>query len=120
MRTIKKIDFWISVILLAVITSIIFVKVCTHSLSLSFFTGYFIVGCWQAISIAIHAYNHWFTYDKGKRYIYHWIIALLLLSLPFGSTVILLFIAPFMAVYYAWICYEEAYVKMERPLALLK
>jgi hypothetical protein len=32
----------------------------------------------------------------------------------------LLFAAPFMAIYYTWLCYDEVYVKMQRPLAALK
>ncbi len=86
----------------------------------SFFLAYFVVGGWQLISIMIHAHQKIFTFKKGSRYIYHWVTLICLATLPLGSFWILLFTAPFMAIYYTYLCYHEVYVKMQRPLAGLK
>ena len=120
MKRLKKIDFWISVILIVIGVIISLFGIIKDSLGSFFIMAYFIVGGWQSFSMIFHAYNHWFTYGKGKRYIYHWVTFIALATIPVGSFAILLFIAPIMAVYYTWLCYEEAYIKMQRPLALLK
>lgn len=119
MKRIKKIDFWISTGLITffVIATLLKLETITE---LNFLTGYFVVGGWQVISMVIHALNHWFTYNKGKRYAYHWLTFISIVTMPLGSVVILLFTAPFMAIWYTWLCYEEVYIKMQRPLALLK
>jgi len=41
--------------------------------------------------------------------------------MPLGSYLILFFMAPVMAVYYTYLCYDEVYVQMQqRPISLLK
>lgn len=120
MKQIKKIDFVISFALIIICTIFSFVGIFKKLDYPFFIVAYCIVGAWQVFSMIIHAYNHWFTYGKGKRYIYHWITLIAVSTIPFGSFYILLFTAPFMAIYYTCICYEEAYIKMRRPLALLK
>ncbi len=85
-----------------------------------FLTGYFVVGGWQVISMLVHAYHHCFTYKKGSRYYYHRLTLVSILTMPVGSLWLLLFVAPVMAVYYTCICYREVYIKMQRPLAVLK
>ncbi|MBP6023668.1 hypothetical protein [Ferruginibacter sp.] len=113
MKNFKTYDFWISVGLIFSFTilSIIDTPVL--------FAGYFIVGGWQVISMLVHAYNRCFTNRWGARYIYHWITFIAVITIP-GSFWVLLYVAPFMAVYYAYLCYNEVYVKMKRPLDLLK
>lgn len=86
----------------------------------SFFLAYFVTGAWQVTSMLIHQYNRCFTYNKGSRYIYHWITLICLVTLPLGSYWLLLYTAPFMAIYYTYLCYHEVYVKMQRPLAVLR
>lgn len=86
----------------------------------SFFLAYFIVGAWQVISMLFHSYNKCFTYKKGSRYIYHRVTLVSLVTMPLGSFWILLYTAPLMAIYYTYLCYHEVYVKMQRPLAVLK
>ncbi|MEO6491131.1 MAG: hypothetical protein ABIO04_14410 [Ferruginibacter sp.] len=115
MKMFKQVDLWISCILIMSFTVAGLLK-----MDETFIIGYFVVGGWQVISMAIHAFNHWFTQRKGVRRIYHWITAISLLTMPAGSFWILLFTAPFMAMYYAWICYIEVYVKLQRPITLLK
>jgi len=120
MKRIKKIDFGISITLIIICTICSFTGILKNLDYPFFIVSYFIVGGWQVLSMIIHAYNHWFTYGKGKRYIYHWVTLIAVCTMPLGSFCILLFTAPFMAIYYTCICYEEAYIKMRCPLAILK
>lgn len=124
MKKFKIIDTWISIILITgfLLTSLI-------KRDQTFIYGYFVVGAWQIISMIIHGINGWFTNKGGKRYTYHFIVITLicfsligLLFYPFLMLVlvVLIFAAPFMAVAYTMMCYKEVYVKMQRPLALLK
>ena len=115
MQRFKLIDFWISTLLIAgfTIASII-------NLDATFLLGYLVVGGWQAISMIVHIAARSFVYKGGERYAYHWIALIAVVTLPIGSYWILLFIAPVMACYYARICYIEIFIKMKRPLALLK
>ena len=115
MRKFKKIDVWISIIL---ITGFAIATIINRDYT--FLLGYFVVGGWQVVSIVVHVYYHSFTQKKGIRRNYHWITLISLITMPVGSFWILLFIAPFMAVFYTWLCYREVYIKMRRPLAMLK
>lgn len=82
--------------------------------------GYLVVGSWQVISMIVHTANRCFTAKSGIRNIYHWITFISLITFPLGSFWILAFAAPFMAVFYTVICYDETFRKMRRPLSLLK
>ncbi len=113
MKTFKLIDFWVSVGLIIVFTVLSLFKQDN-----TFMTGYFVVGGWQVTSMLTHVFTGTFT--NGARSIYHWITLIAVFTMPIGSIWILLFAAPFMAVYYTWLCYNEVYVKMKRPLAVLK
>jgi len=124
MKRFKKTDFEISVILIIVCTAFAFLKG-----GASFFIGYVVVGAWQLISMLVHYYNDWFCEKGGKRRNYQTTVIVALSSAIAGLivspimlivAVVLLFAAPVMAVYYTWICYEETYIKMRRPLDLLK
>jgi len=131
MKRFKMIDYYVSVVLIAGSVFYGFVK-----LDASFIAGYFVVGGWQTISMLVHFLTNMFNQKGGKRYQYqknvlltafiitgltgaafmHPGIGMLLIVLLFA----LIVAAPFMAVYYAWICYEETFIKMKRPLDLLK
>lgn len=115
MKKFKIIDLWISIVLITgfAIASLI-------NRDYTFIIGYFVVGGWQVISMIVHAVDRCFTEKRGARYVYHWITFISVVTMPLGSFWILLFTAPFMAVYYTWLCYNEVYVKMQRPLAQLK
>jgi len=124
MKTFKLIDYWGSIIL--IITSVILGVAADPFF---FIYGYFVVGGWQIISMLVHATNHWFSAKGTGRYMYHcivaFIVALALIGIVFESILMLvlfplLFAAPFMAIFYTWLCYRELYVKMQRPLAMLK
>ena len=115
MKKFKQIDVWISISLISIFTALGFVR-----LDYTFFVGYFVVGGWQVISMLVHIAQKWFTDKGGARYIYNWITLVSLITFPLGTFWILLFTAPFMAVYYTYQCYDEVYVKMQRPPALLK
>lgn len=116
MKKFKLIDWWLNITLYAafLVSSLVTLD------GLILITGYFVIGGWQVISMVIHEYKSWFTEKKRARRNYHWITLISVITLPVGSFVILLFLAPVMAAYYCWLCYDELYVKMQRPLSLLK
>ena len=115
MKKFKKIDVWISI---SLITGFAIASIIQQGYL--FLIGYFVVGGWQVISMLTHVYHQCFTEKKGRRYIYHWITLIALLTMPVGGYLILFFIAPFMAVFYTWLCYDEVRKMSERPLAMLK
>ena len=124
MKKFKQMDCWISILLI-----IGFTLAGIINQDVTFLVGYFVVGGWQVISMIIHTMNKWFTEKGGRRYIYHWIVLCLILLALAGLAVTeilvllaypMLFAAPFMAIYYTLICYDEVYVKMKRPLTFLK
>jgi hypothetical protein len=95
----------------------------------SFIVGYFVVGGWQVISMLVHAKNHWFIGRGRVRSNYHWIVCGIFITAGIGYFIndvlaVLLYImiiaAPVMAVYYTVLCYDESYVKMQRPMEFLK
>lgn len=119
MKQFKIIDFWINLGLIISSTIISMIEGPAGFLRNDFLLGYFIVGGWQVISMLVHTYNKCFTKKGGARHIYHWITFIAVITMP-GSFWVLFWIAPFMAIYYTWLCYYETYVKMQRPLAVLK
>src|SRR6187549_2424086 len=106
MKIFKIVDCWVSVIWIAVfsVASIIYSK--DGSLNYTLMTGYVVVGCWQIISMGVHAIGGHFTKKWGERYIYHWISFIAVVTIPAGSFWILYLTAPLMAVYYTWLCYR--------------
>ena len=124
MKKFKTLDVWVSIGLMIAYTVYSLLR-----LDSTFLCGYFIVGAWQIISMIVHTWKGWFTNKGGARIVYHGTVAVLLILALVGMFVypmlylelfFLLFAAPFMAVYYTRICYQEVYTKMQRPLALLK
>ena len=124
MKQFKIIDFWINVGL--IIGSIIYT---VNEGGESFFVGYFVVGGWQVISMLTHFFNKWLCEAGTKRKNYHLYVLVIFITAFVGLAIdslivllmyLLLFTAPIMAVFYTWLCFHEIYVKMRRPLALLK
>lgn len=124
MKKIKQTDLAISIALI-----VVFLVMSLINQDITFIWGYFVVGGWQVISMIVHAICGWFTGKGGRRYIYHCVVFCIILAGLIGlmANVILailaypmLFAAPFMAVYYTWICFDEVHVKMQRPITLLK
>jgi len=124
MKTFKKIDCWINLLLIGFFLVYSFIK-----LDHSFLYGYCIVGSWQIISMLVHAYKGYFVSKYHARYYYQAIIMILLASLLIGWIIYpvafailfaLLFTAPALAVIYSVICYKELTIKMKRPLHDLK
>ena len=118
MKNFKIIDVWISI---GLIISFSILTILNGNFGFGnekLLTGYFVIGGWQVISMVVHAVSGCFTY--GARYIYHWITFIAVATMPIGSFWLLLFTAPFMAIFYTWLCYREVYTKMKRPLAILK
>lgn len=114
MKQFKKADAWISVIL--ILGSIVVSSIVQ---GYSFIGCYIIVGAWQVISMLVHFCKRWFTEKSGIRTVYHIITLLALVSFPL-SMYVLLFIAPFMALFYTILCFDEVYHKMRRPMSQLR
>ncbi len=115
MKKFKKIDVWISIIL---ITGFAIATIINRDYT--FLLGYFIVGGWQVISMLVHIYYRRTLELSKARSAYHWITLASLITIPVGSFWILLFTAPFMAVFYTCLCFDEVRKMNQRPLALLK
>ena len=124
MRKFKLIDTWMSNFLIVSFTIISLIK-----FDYTFLIGYCVVGGWQVISMVVHIAKQWFTHQKAGRHYYHITVAgcaaltlvgLIVSPVLWAVMVVLLFAAPFMACYYAWLCYNEVYVKMQRPMAALR
>ncbi|MEO5941935.1 MAG: hypothetical protein ABIP30_03155 [Ferruginibacter sp.] len=124
MKKFKIIDTWISIILITgfLLTSLI-------KRDETFIYGYFVIGGWQVISMIIHGINGWFTNKGSGRFAYHCLVAVIIGLSLLGALVypvlylvmiVMIFSAPIMAIGYTMMCYKEVYVKMQRPLALLK
>lgn len=122
MKTFKLIDCWIQIIIISICLVLSVVQV------LPFYYAYFIVGGAQLLSMLIHEAMHSFTLRGSARRKYHTVVYVIVVSMissiwlePFLFIfVLLLFVAPFMAVYYVSLCYREVYVYMKRPLSILK
>jgi hypothetical protein len=122
MRTFKLINCWLQIIVIAVTLGLMII------LPLDFFYAYFIVGGIQFLSMLIHEAIAIFTSSGTTRRRYHNIVYVVVLCMvagiwlpPFWLIYIpLLFLPPFMAAYYSWLCYRETYVYIKRPLSILK
>lgn len=121
MKRLKQIDFWLCVTLISFFT---IASIIQRS---SFFgsnipLGYLVVGVWQSISMITHSVKGIFLRRWSSRYIYHIVSILALIGLFTGNAWIYLMActAPFMAIYYTYLCYQETFIKMRRPLDLLK
>ena len=119
MKTFKIWDAWISTGLIISFVIINIIELHQGVNSNYLFAAYFTVGGWQVISMIIHAVTRTFTYKWGARYNYQWITFIAVVTMP-GSFWVLIFSAPFLAIFYTWLCFNEVYVKMQRPLSVLK
>jgi hypothetical protein len=123
MKTFKKYDFIIQVLLILGFTVASFIRM-DHT----FIVGYFVVGAWQIISMIGHYFTNCLDEKGTIRYSYHWVTLIVVSTMLIGFIIpfflfifwIMLFAAPFMACYYAWLCYDEVFHKMQRPLYQLK
>ena len=124
MKTFKKIDLWISILLIGFFLLLSLIK-----LDHTFLYGYVVVGSWQIISMLVHVFTGYFTSKRYSRHYYHLLIICILCILLVGWAIyplaffvmmVLLFGAPVMAVIYTIICYNELTINMKRPLDDLK
>lgn len=116
MKTFKLLDSWISTGLIISCSIIVFLEQSLGYL----ISCYFIVGGWQVISMITHALNGWFTHRQGTRYVYHWVSLICLVTIPMGFAYPMIFLAPIMGVFYTYLCFDEVYNQLKRPLAVLK
>ena len=124
MKKFKQTDYVISLLLI-----LTFVVMSFINQDITWIVGYFVVGGWQVISMIIHAFFGWFNVKNSRRYVYQYIVLIIIVLALLGLIVKpilfllaypMLFAAPVMAIYYTWICYDEVYEKMQRPLYFLK
>ena len=115
MKTFKQFDFWVSVVLI-----LVFAIVSIIRQDETVILGYVVIGSWQVLSMLVHLFTKTFTHYPGARFTYNWVTLIAVVTIPVGSVWVLVFTAPFMALYYTWLCYNEVFVKMQRPLSVLK
>ena len=124
MKTYKLVDFYGSVLL--IVGSIVTAFILANEYAL---LGYFIVGGWQLISMIVHERMGLFNGTGSKRRRYHILVLIIIALTLVGLLVypvlmiilfVLLFAAPFMAGYYAFLCYSEIELISSRPLAQLR
>ena len=131
MKRFKIIDFWLNVVLIPAFVLFGFV-----TMNEKFLFGYFIVGGWQIASMVIHWMNKWFMETGWKRSYYQKFVLILVTIIALLAALaqaaeelympllvimfLLLMLSPLMAIYYAYMCYEETFIKMKRPMELLK
>jgi len=116
MRVFKLIDVLVSVVLVTICTIAYFQPASPKTLT----SYYFIAGSWQAISMAIHARNKWFTRKYSPRYIYHRVAFASWIAIAAGSGQLFHFAAPVLLFFYTGLCVKECLVKIRRPIYLLK
>ena len=109
MKLFKQVDLCISLLLIAGFT--IYALVEPEYL----FLGYFAVGGWQVASMLVHLIARWFTVKGSPRMIYTWVSGIVIGLAFLGKIItpllfiflVLLFVAPVMALVYCHICYRE-------------
>ena len=114
MKKFKEVDTWISIILI-----IAFSIATIINQDYTLFLGYFLVGGWQVISMIVHLFYRRSLPVSKLRSFYQFLSLIAIVTMP-GSFYLLLYAAPFMAVFYTWLCYDEVRKMNQRPLALLK
>jgi hypothetical protein len=126
MKTFKHVDWLVSLSLILVSIIMIILRGDV------FLYGYFFVGGWQVISMLVHEWTRWFTPKGSLRRSYHRAvftlvaIGTIVFLFPFLVYVAiilgyaLLFVTPFMALFYARMCYDEWKELGRRPLSVLK
>lgn len=120
MKTLKLIDFWGQVTLIS--ASLLSLAIGAEIA----FWGYFFVGGWQVLSCIAHGLlkERFFSAKDRKLYIrtLTWILILGIISIPvwiiYGF--VLLFVSPFLAIWYATICYNENELLEHKSLVHLK
>ena len=116
MKTFKSLDLAISIALIILFTILLFIQNDLELLIMS----YSIVGGWQVISMITHEMNNWFVKRWNNRRIYHIIVLISLITMPMGFAWVFVFTAPFMAVGYSVMCWQEIQIIKKRELIHLK
>jgi hypothetical protein len=121
MKTFKKADFGIQVLLMVSMTIAYLTRI-----DYSFIVGCIVVGTWQLLSVIVHVVYGW-NWRKGiRRYVFTIIsiVTIFLLCLfaligSFTAHYLLSFAAPVMAFYYCSLCCYEVFHFAKRPLELI-
>ncbi|MFN0083717.1 MAG: hypothetical protein ACKVOM_14510 [Ferruginibacter sp.] len=123
MKKFNEIDFFISTGLIIAYSIIIIIEPKQAPINNYYLLqGYFVVGGWQVISMIVHILFRGKQPLSYVRRVYTGITLLCLVTMPMGFVMfaILLFVAPFMAIFYTCICANEVFKKVKRPLDYLK
>ncbi|MFN5136579.1 MAG: hypothetical protein ACK5DG_14795 [Chitinophagaceae bacterium] len=97
----------------------VFVFSITQSFEL-LFASYFIVGGIQLLSMIFHLVKGWFSAYSIRFMYYIFLLFIGVLCIYDIGFFFLLFAAPFMAVFYVFICYKEWKILKYRDLVHLK
>ncbi|TWI83735.1 hypothetical protein IQ13_1849 [Lacibacter cauensis] len=117
MKRFKQIEFYSSVLLIIGF----FISWLISRDNSQLLTAYFVVGAVHIVGMLVHAANKWFTNRSSLRLYYHWLIAILILLVPFGfGLFILLYTAPVLALIYTIICKLELNALELKELVHLK
>ena len=123
MELFKKLDFWIQLVLIVVCAPLAIAQV------MFFPYAYFVVGGWQVFSVLIHLLQRQSYFPaNGRRYYCGTLIGVALIGIAalfsndlgifylFG----LLFVSPFLAIWYMTICHTENKTLEHKAYAHLK
>ena len=122
MKTFKVIDFWFQI---SVIVGCIIFSLFVQEYILS---CYFVVGTVQVLDMIFHELKNWFTTKGSNRYYYHRLVLVCVSLMALAPVIgflafifyIMIFVAPFMAIYYSVVCYKETRVVKAKELIHLK
>ena len=124
MKTFKQTDFFLQFFLMLFAIASLF----QNDPFFKSYENYFLVGGWQFTSMLVHEFAGSFTAKGGRRRYYQNAVYIIVACMLAGIVApaflfiffILVFAAPLMAIYYLFLCYDETYHHMQRPLAKLK
>ncbi|MGB4935385.1 MAG: hypothetical protein WBO30_00105 [Ferruginibacter sp.] len=120
MKKFKKTDVVVSTVLILFFLTACLVNYDRSGYFELLLTGYFVVGGWQVISMLVHIAYRKSLPMSATRIMYQVISLIALVTMPLGSFWLLAVASPFMAVFYAGLCFKEVREMNTRPLAILK
>lgn len=109
MKTIKTIDLYVNIVLMASCSIAILLN------QVNLIKTYFVVGGWQVLSMIVHTLNGWFMKKGVARRVFHRTVIVILSIVLLGQVLtpflfiffFLLVGSPVLAMIYSKICYDE-------------
>jgi hypothetical protein len=115
MYTLKKIDAWGQ--LVVIIGCLVFVTIFSVERAL---WSYFIVGGWQVMSALLQAFLNKKHLEVWDRKTYMWFLIITIITFPIGSYWLLIYVAPFTAIWYLSISFRELRIWQHRRFIQLR